>query len=244
MTKRDFILSIIASLIATILFEIGRKLYPRLLEGATKVIALRFALIRGIVSNYYLLKTCGIELKNYWIEFFKATFQTIKATKNNLTRVVSLQSLGGMGYSKSFAGVLQSTVRSPYRMSLVMAIVIIQLLVLTFIWGRLHSWPNEQHQELTRELYQLNTALSYSARDWGRSLPVYDCVIEIKTSPDNEGKSALIRIPAKYFRNDVSTLDFNVDTSHDRCSASIRTKSVQEVAITSCTIIPPDGKSL
>jgi hypothetical protein len=252
MTKGDFILNILCSMIGGILLNLAYKYYPDLLKVVTKVIALRFALIRVILSNYYLFKNYSIELKNHCIELSKATYQAIskvtsqaiKATKNNLVRVMSLPRLENLDYSKSFTGVSQATLRSPYTMGVVLAIFMMGLLALTFIWGRLHSWPNEQRQELTRELYQLNTTSSYLARDRGRRLLISDNIIEIKTSPDIEGKSALIRVPRGFSQEDYPSLNFKVDTSNGRCMASARTKSGKVIAITPCSIITGAGNSL
>jgi hypothetical protein len=251
MTKGDFILNILCSMVGGILLNLAYKYYPDLLKVVTKVITLWFALMKVVVNNYYILKTYSIELKNHCIELSKATYQAIskvtsqaiKTTKNNLVRVMSLPRLENLDYSKSFAGVSQASLRSPYTMGVVLAIFMMGLLALTFIWGRLHSWPNEQRQELARELYPLNTAQPRSASYWS-SLPVSDSIIEFKTSPDIEGKSALIRIPTRYFKDEASTLNFNVDTSHNRCRASIKTKRGEVIAITPCMIISPAGKPL
>lgn len=209
MTKRDFILSILTSLIATILFELGRKLYPRFRQLSIRVIALRIPLKKAILTNYHLLRISGSRFVQVTIEILADGF--LKLYTGIFKNDGYFQATLGILFGIAFIGILSVTPKSPRASE------------------NLESPVDKVVADYSSK------AMTYPGelQVWAKS--ANSVVVKVPTR--ERGKSVYISIPKNFPQDDLSSLNYLVNTNDGRCKAYVRSKTNEEIATTECSVL-------
>ena len=207
MTKRDFILSILSSLIGTFLFELIRKLYPRFRQLSLRIIALRIPLAKTIHTNYQLLKSFSSRLSHAALEALAYICLRAYAGvfKNEYTFRATIQII----FTIALVGSIFVALRSPQP-------------------GRNLEPPKDE--VITRV-----DTLPYigEVQTWAKSASS----IVVKVPTGEKGKFVYISIPKRFPQDNPSSLDYLVNTSGGECRAYIRSKADEEIATTDCSVL-------
>jgi len=198
MTKKDFILSILSSLIATFLFELGRKLYPRLWQLSIRVVALRIPLKKAILASYKLLKT-------FCSQFLQVATEILTS-----------------GGSRLNAGIFKSEIRFRTVMTALFAIVYVGTLIITIDSRNVEPSKENLEPFKDRAIADVDT-LPYTGevQTWAKSATS----IVVKVPTREKGRFAYISIPKKFPQANPSSLNYLVNTNDGRCTAYIRSKA-------------------
>jgi hypothetical protein len=220
MTKRDFILSILTSLIATILFELGRKFYLRFRQLLINVLAFRHPLKIAILNSYQFLKDTAYQ-------FLKTAFLAFKSAKLAIKHHTSSFVLKQTEHIRFYAVVLDNRFHLRFASLVLLPLVVAGMSVFIMLWGPLGRL-NPSRDRLEMELARLNSTPPAQFAD-STSHTSYS-VIEIKTSTDPEGKFAYVRLPKELYSGDVSSLQLKVNSIQNDCRASVMSKDGQVLA--------------